>query len=316
MSLVPTKNRIAQSALELIGNTPMVKLNKLITEPSTNVFAKLEMFNPTSSIKDRIALSMVEKAEIEGLLIPGKSTIIEPTSGNTGIGLALVAAIKGYPCYVVLPDSMSIERRRILKAFGAKVILTPSSEGFAATISETEKLLKEIPFSWSPLQFNNMANPAIHNQTTGREIWKDTNGEVDIFVCGVGTGGTITGIAEYLKSKNPSIKVVAVEPENCALLSGGEPGIHKIQGLTAGFIASVTNVNLIDEIVTVKEEEAFKTSRRLAREEGLFVGMSSGAAAWAAILLSQKAENKNKNIVTLFPDTGERYLSTELWSEC
>lgn len=313
-SEIVSKKRIANNVLELIGNTPMVKLNRVIEDEATKIYAKLEMFNPSSSVKDRIALAMIEDAENKGYLIPQKSTIIEPTSGNTGIGLSLVGTVKGYSCIVILPDSMSLERRKILKAFGAEVILTPREEGFAATIKEAERLLKEVPNSWSPMQFNNMVNPVIHNQTTGKEIWDDTNGDLDIFVGGVGTGGTITGISEYLKSKNPAIKIVAVEPYNSALLSGMNPGPHKIQGMNAGFIANTTNIDLIDEVITVKDEDAFKTTAVLAKKEGLFVGISSGAAAWAAIEISKKPENKGKRIVTLFPDTGERYLSTELWS--
>lgn len=317
MKTIPTNltsaKKIARNVLELIGNTPMVQLNRIVDE-GTQIFAKLEMFNPTSSVKDRIALSMVEEAERTGELIPGKSTIIEPTSGNTGIGLAMVAAIKEYPCIVVLPDSMSIERQKIVKALGAQVIVTKGEDGFAGTIKEAQRLLEEIPYSWAPMQFDNMANPTIHYQATGQEIWEDTQGEIDIFVCGVGTGGTLTGISEYLKAKKQTIQVVAVEPANSALLSGGEPGRHRIQGLNAGFIASTTNVEIIDKVIVVQEAEAFETARLLAQKEGLFVGISSGAAAWGAIQVSKNPQNDGKKIVTLFPDTGERYLSTELWS--
>jgi cysteine synthase A len=271
------------------------------------------MFNPSSSVKDRVALSMVEDAEKRGLLIPGKSTIIEPTSGNTGIGLALVSAVKGYSCIVVIPDSMSIERRIIVSGFGAKVELTPGEEGFEGTIKRATELVDKIPHSWIPLQFDNLANPSIH-QITGKEIWEDMSGEIDFFVCGVGTGGTLSGIAEFLKSKNSKIKVIAVEPEKSPLLSGGEPGKHKIQGLNAGFIANTTNISVINEVITVKDEDAFQTARLLARKEGLLAGISSGAAAWATSQVSKRSESKGKNIVTVFPDTGERYLSTELWS--
>jgi cysteine synthase A len=311
--ITSTKNRIADNALDLIGNTPMVKLNHLHNEKNVKIFAKLEMFNPGSSVKDRIALSMVEDAERTGNLIPGKSTIIEPTSGNTGIGLALVAAIKGYPCIVILPDSMSVERRKVLDAFGAKVVLTPGEEGFKGAIEQAEKLLKTIPNSWSPMQINNMANPQVHYQQTGKEIWEDMSGDIDIFVCAVGTGGTLTGVAEFLKSQNPKVQIVAVEPFNSPLLSGGIPGKHKIQGLNAGFIAKTTNISIIDQVIKVKDEDAFETAIKLARMEGLFVGISSGAAAWGAVEVSKDPMNKGKKVVTLFPDTGERYLSTDLW---
>jgi cysteine synthase A len=314
MDVLPTlSKKIANNALELIGNTPIVQLNRIIDEGDAEVFAKLEMLNPSSSVKDRVALAMVEDAEKKGLLIPGKSTIIEPSSGNTGIGLALVSAVKGYSCIVVLPDTMSVERRKIVSGFGAKVEITPGEEGFEGTINRAMKLVKEIPHSWIPLQFDNMANPSIH-RITGKEIWEDMRGDIDFFVCGIGTGGTLSGIAEFLKLKNSKIKVIAVEPEKSPLLSGGEPGRHKIQGLNAGFIANTTNIDIIDEIITVKDEDAFQTARLLARKEGLFVGISSGAAAWAASQVSKRRENKGKSIVTLFPDTGERYLSTELWS--
>jgi cysteine synthase A len=308
----PSSKKIANNSLELIGNTPIVRLNQINGQGDAEVFAKLEMFNPSSSVKDRVALSMVEDAERKGLLTPGKSTIIEPTSGNTGIGLALISAVKGYSCIVVLPDSMSVERRKVVNVFGGKVVLTPGEEGFEGTIKRAMQLSEEIPHSWIPLQFENMANPSIH-YVTGEEIWEDMNGDIDLFVCGVGTGGTLSGIAECLKSKNPKIKVIAVEPEKSPLLSGGEPGRHKIQGLNAGFIANTTNINIIDEVITVKEEDAFETARLLGRKEGLFVGISSGAAAWAAYQVSKRRECKGKKIVTLFPDTGERYLSTELW---
>jgi cysteine synthase A len=309
-----TNNKIANSALDLIGNTPIVKLNNLSNEKSVEIFAKLEMFNPGSSVKDRIALSMIEDAERKGYLIPGKSTIIEPTSGNTGIGLAMVAATKGYTCIIIIPDSMSLERRKVLNAFGAKVVLTPGAEGFKGAIEETEKRMKRIANPWSPMQINNMANPLVHYQQTGKKIWDDMNGDLDIFVCSVGTGGTLTGVGEFLKSQNPKIKVVAVEPFNSALLSGGSPGQHKIQGLNAGFISKTTNVDIIDEVIKVKDEDAFQTTVKLSRKEGLFVGISSGAAAWGAMEVSKDPTNKGKKIVTIFPDTGERYLSTNLWN--
>jgi cysteine synthase A len=303
---------IANTMLDLIGNTPLVKINKLSQNANSEVYAKLEMFNPASSIKDRIAKAMVEDAEEKGLIIPGISTIIEATSGNTGIGLAMVAAIKGYKCIIVLSDTMSLERRKTLLAFGAEIVLTPGQEGFQSVIKKTEELLIDTPFSWSPMQFNNEQNPHIHYSTTGKEIFRDTRGEIDILVCGLGTGGTITGIAKYLKQKNPNIKTIAVEPENCALLSGGSPGLHKIQGLNAGFIADTTDINFIDEAMTVTDEEAIEMTRNLAKNEGIFVGISSGAAAHVAIKVAR--ETSNKKIVVIFPDTGERYLSTEVWN--
>jgi cysteine synthase len=312
-----TDKKIAQNALDLIGNTPMVYLNKLNSHVKSEIAVKLEMFNPGSSVKDRVGLAMIEDAETKGLLIPGMSTIIEPTSGNTGIGLALAANLKGYSCIIVMPDSMSIERRKILKAFGAKVVLTPGSEGILGAAEKTEELLKEIPNSWAPMQFNNLANPDIHWNTTGREIWEDTNGDIDVFVCGVGTGGTLSGIAKYLKEKKPSIKVVAVEPKNSCILSGGEPGTHKIQGLNGGFIAETTDLSLIDEIITVRDEDAMEIARELPKKEGLFVGISSGAAVYAALKVAEKVETENnpKKVVALLPDTGERYLSSELWND-
>jgi len=310
---VKTDDKIANNILELIGNTPMVRLNKVTENSEAEVIAKLEMFNPTSSVKDRVGIAMIEDAEKRGLLTPNKSTIIEPTSGNTGIGLALASSIKGYSCIIVMPDSMSIERRKILMAMGAKIVLTPGKEGFKGAIEKTEELLLKTPNSWSPMQFENSSNPLIHKETTGKEIWNDMGGDIDIFVCGLGTGGTLTGVAEYLKSKNKSIKIVAVEPLNCSLLSGGEAGLHKIQGLLGGFIAPTTNVNIIDDVIAVSDEDAFNMARRLTREEGLFVGISSGAAAYGALQIARKIENKGKRIVVLLPDTGERYLSSELW---
>jgi cysteine synthase len=304
--------QIASNILDLIGNTPLVKINKLTKDTTSELYAKLEMFNPASSIKDRIALSMIEDAEDKGLIKPGISTIIEATSGNTGIGLAMVAAIKGYNCVIVLSDTMSLERRKILKAFGAEIVLTPGDEGFQGVIQKTEELLNSVPFSWSPFQFNNEQNPNIHYLTTGKEILRDTGGELDILVCGLGTGGTITGIAKYLKQKKSDIKVIAVEPENCALLSGGSPGKHKIQGLNAGFIAKTTDINYIDEAMIVTDAEAIEMTKKLAKLEGIFVGISSGAAAHAAIKVAR--QTSNKKIVTIFPDTGERYLSTEVWN--
>lgn len=302
---------IANNMLDLIGNTPLVKINKLNPNTNTDVYAKLEMFNPASSIKDRVALSMIEHAEKGGLLTPRVSTIIEATSGNTGIGLAMVAAIKGYRCIVVMSDSMSVERRKAVEAFGAEVVLTPGIQGFQKVVEKTNELLKEIEFSWSPMQFNNEMNPYIHYETTGKEIFNATGGDIDILVCGLGTGGTISGISKYLKEKIPNIKVIAVEPSNCALLSGGSPGLHKIQGLNAGFIAETTDLDLIDDSFVVTDEEAIEMTRKLAKVEGIFVGISSGAAAYAAINIAKTTYNKK--IVTVFPDSGERYLSTDVW---
>tara|TARA_B110000881_G_scaffold143726_1_gene127018 strand:- start:86 stop:1042 length:957 start_codon:yes stop_codon:yes gene_type:complete len=305
--------KIYNNIIELIGNTPIVKLNKISSQLPGNIYAKLEMFNPMSSVKDRIALSMIEDAQAQGIIEPGKSVIIEATSGNTGIGLSLVAQSKGYRTIIVLADTMSIERVKVLKAMGVEVIRTPGAEGFAAVISKVEELLNTVPNSWSPMQFNNMSNPRAHYDTTGKEIWRDMDGDLDFFVTGLGTGGTISGIGKYLKEKNSLVKIVAVEPDTCALLSGGEPGLHKIQGLNAGFIAKTTNVDLIDDVIVIKDSDAFEMSRYLLREEGVFGGISSGASLYGAIELAKRPENKGKNIVTLLPDSGERYLSTPLW---
>lgn len=307
-----TQEKSLDSMTHLIGNTPMVKLNRL-GPYNAEIYAKLEMFNPGFSIKDRIALNMIENAEREGLLTPGVSTIIEPTSGNTGIGLAMICAIKGYECVIVMADSMSIERRRIISGFGAKVILTPGAMGFQKVIETTEELLCLTPNAWSPMQFDNPNNPEAHYQTTGPEIYDAMAGDIDYLFCGLGTGGTISGIAKYLKEQDSSIKVIAVEPENCALLSGGTPGLHKIQGLNAGFIANTTDVKLVDDVFVIKDEDAFSMARTLARKEGIFCGISSGAAAYAAVNYRDSYESP-KRIVTVFPDSGERYLSTELWN--
>jgi cysteine synthase len=306
-------NKIYNNIIELIGNTPIIKLNKISDGLPGNIYAKLEMCNPMSSVKDRIALSMIENAEIEGLIEPGKSVVIEATSGNTGIGLGLVAKQMGYRTIVVLADTMSIERVKVLKAQGVEVVRTPGSEGFSAVIAKVKDLLETIPNAWSPMQFDNMANPRAHYETTGMEIWRDMEGHVDMFVTGLGTGGTISGVGRYLKEQNPNIKVIAVEPENCALLSGGEPGLHKIQGLNAGFIAKTTDVSLIDEAIIIQDEDAFTMSRHLLREEGVFGGISTGASLYGAINLAKRPENEGKNIITLFPSGGERYLSTPLW---
>lgn len=307
---------IHQNILELVGGTPLVELSKIEKEENlgARVVAKVEAFNPAGSAKDRIALNMVETAEKEGLLKPG-ATIIEPTSGNTGIGLALVCAQRGYHLILTMPDTMSVERRNLIKAYGAQVVLTPGAEGMKGAIAKAEQLAKEIPGSFIPSQFANMANPQKHYETTGPEIWNDTDGHVDIFVAGVGTGGTLSGTGKYLKEKNPNVKIVAVEPEGSPLLSKGYAGPHKIQGIAAGFVPKTLDTSVYDEVITVSDEQAFETGRRLAQKEGLLVGISSGAAAQAAIELAKRPENKGKMIVVLLPDTGERYLSTQMFAE-
>lgn len=307
---------INKSTLELIGNTPIVEISRYSKSAGVtdaNIFAKLEFFNPAGSVKDRIALSMIEDAEKKGLLKEG-STIIEPTSGNTGIGLAAVAAAKGYKAVFTLPNTMSIERRNLLKAYGAKLVLTEGSRGMKGAIEKAEELNKEIKDSIVLGQFINPANPTAHKLTTGPEIWEQTEGKVDIFVAGVGTGGTITGVGEFLKSKNPDIKIVAVEPADSPVLSGGSAGAHKIQGIGAGFVPDVLNVDIYDEVITVENEDAFTEGRRFAVSEGALVGISSGAALKAAVVLAERSENKGKNIVVLLPDSGDRYLSTSLFA--
>ena len=309
-------SKIYKGAIELIGNTPLVEVVNIEKELGleATVLVKLEYLNPAGSVKDRIAKAMIEDAEAKGLLKPG-SVIIEPTSGNTGIGLAAIAAYKGYRMILTMPETMSVERRNILKAYGAEIVLTEGSKGMSGAIAKADELAKEIPDSFIPGQFVNPANPAAHKATTGPEIWNDTDGKVDIFVAGVGTGGTITGIGEYLKEQNPDIRVVALEPDDSPVLSEGRAGSHKIQGIGAGFVPEVLNTAVYDEVFRAKSDDAFKAAKLLARKEGISVGISSGAALHAAIELAKKPENRGKTIVALLPDSGDRYYSTPLFSE-
>ena len=308
--------KVYNKITDLIGSTPLLKLNSLIERENlgAEVFAKLEYFNPAGSVKDRVALNMIVEAENSGKLKKG-AVIIEPTSGNTGIGLAAVAASRGYRAILTMPETMSVERRNLLKAYGAEIVLTDGAKGMKGAIAKAEELAAEIPNSFIPGQFVNPANPAIHLATTGPEIWNDTDGKVDIFVAGVGTGGTVSGVGAYLKQQNPNVKVVAVEPAGSPVLSKGTAGPHKIQGIGAGFVPDTLNTGIYDEIIPVENDDAFKTGRALARTEGLLVGISSGAAVWAASQLAKRPENKGKIIVALLPDTGERYLSTPMFSE-
>ena len=309
-------SNIYTSADQLIGKTPLLELVHIEKEEGleAKVLGKLEYFNPAGSVKDRIAKAMIDDAEASGKLKPG-SVIIEPTSGNTGIGLASVAAARGYRIIIVMPETMSVERRQLMKAYGAELVLTEGAKGMKGAIAKADELAKEIPNSFIPGQFVNPANPAVHKATTGPEIWEDTDGKVDIFVAGVGTGGTVTGVGEYLKEQNPNVKVVAVEPAGSPVLSKGTPGAHKIQGIGAGFVPDVLNTSVYDEIIAVENDDAFATGKKIGKSEGVLVGISSGAAVWAAIELAKRPENKGKTIVALLPDTGDRYLSTPLFAD-
>ena len=309
-------SNIHTSADQLIGKTPLLELVHIEKEEGleAKVLGKLEYFNPAGSVKDRIAKAMIDDAEQKGLLKPG-SVIIEPTSGNTGIGLASVAAARGYRIIIVMPETMSVERRQLMKAYGAELVLTEGAKGMKGAIAKADELAKEIPGGFIPGQFVNPANPAVHKATTGPEIWEDTDGKVDIFVAGVGTGGTVTGVGEYLKSQNPNVKVVAVEPASSPVLSKGTAGSHKIQGIGAGFVPDVLDTKIYDEVIAVENDDAFATGKLIGRSEGVLVGISSGAAVWAAIQLAKRPENKGKTIVALLPDTGDRYLSTPLFAD-
>ena len=304
--------KVSNNINSTVGSTPLVRLNAVADGLGADILAKLEFFNPLGSVKDRIGVSMIEAAEEKGLINP-ETTIVEPTSGNTGIALAFVCAVRKYPLILTMPETMSIERRKLLKHLGAKLVLTPGADGMKGAIAKAQEILKTTSNSYIPDQFSNPANPEIHRKTTAEEIWNDTGGNVDIFISGVGTGGTITGVSEVIKSRKPSFKAVAVEPADSPVLSGGQPGPHKIQGIGAGFVPDVLNTEIIDEIVTVTNEQAFETARKLAALDGILCGISSGAAVWAAMEIAKRAENKGKQIVVVLPSTGERYLSTDLF---
>lgn len=309
------KPRIAESIDHLIGETPLLRLRRVTDDAGATVLAKLESFNPGGSVKDRICFSMIDAAEREGRIEPGKTTIIEPTSGNTGIGLAMIAAARGYSLLLTMPVSMSLERRRLLQAYGAELVLTPAEGGMGEAVREAERLVAERPGSFMPQQFRNPANPQIHEQTTAEEIWRDTEGNVDVFVAGIGTGGTITGVARALKPRKPDIRYIAVEPAKSPVLSGGQAGRHKIQGIGAGFVPDVLDLEVVDEIIQVEEEDAVTMTRRLAAEEGVLCGISSGAAAYVAVQVAGRPENDGRTVVVVLPDTGERYLSGDLFGE-
>ena len=307
--------RIVESMTDLVGNTPLVRLSRLSEGTGATILGKLEAANPAGSVKDRIGLAMVEAAEREGLLTPGQSVIVEPTSGNTGIALAFVCAARGYKCILTMPETMSMERRALLKAYGAELVLTPGTEGMRGAIARAQEIADETPDAFVPQQFENAANPDVHARTTAEEIWADTDGSVDIFVAGVGTGGSITGVGHVLKERKPGVQIVAVEPTDSPVLSGGDPAPHRIQGIGAGFVPGVLDTSVYDEIIQVTAEDAFETARNLARDEGVLTGISAGANAWAALQLAERPENAGKVIVTIICDTGERYLSTALFTE-